>query len=531
MTESLSKPFIVLSVLAVATLGVLFFLRHQGGTFAESWENGRRIITVGPKDDLQAAIDAAQPADTIVVQAGAIYKGGFVLPLKTGTGEIVIQSSRVSELPEGKRVNPSQSALFAKLQTTDTEPVVRTAAGAHHYRFQGIEFSSRNASTKMYDLVKFGDGRPQQKSLDAVPHHLVIDRCYIHGLDTQDVQRGVALNSGDTTVSNSYISDIHVVGIEAQAIIGWNGPGPYHIINNYLEGAGENIMFGGADPGIPKLVPSDIEIRGNHIFKPLSWRVGHPTYAGRHWTVKNLLELKNAKNVVIDGNILENNWVDAQDGKAVLFTVRNQECSAPWSTVQNVTFTNNVLKSADGALNLLGKDNEAEPSYGKCPAGSTSVRGTGITISNNLVTDIRGPFLTLNGFDKVSLIHNTHFQTGNIMILYGTPAQQFVYRDNLTIRNASGYGVFGDATGEGMVALTKFAPDFDFKHNVLALADASLYPKENYFPASPERVSFVNFDKGDYRLAPSSPYKKASSEGQSVGCDWEKLNFSAKTAE
>jgi hypothetical protein len=40
-------------------------------------------------------------------------------------------------------------------------------------------------------------------------------------------------------------------------------------------------MFGGADPSIPDLVPSDIEIRRNHLFKPLSWKIGHPTYAGR----------------------------------------------------------------------------------------------------------------------------------------------------------------------------------------------------------------------------------------------------------
>ena len=144
---------------------------------------------------------------------------------------------------------------------------------------------------------------------------------------------------------------------------------------------------------------------------------------------------------------------------------------------------------------------------------------------------MKGPFLQLNGFNNVSVIHNTHIQTGNIMTLYGTPVQQFVYRDNLTLRNSKGYGVFGDATGEGTVALRKFAPDFVFKNNVLALADGSLYPKENDFPASLERIGFVNFEKGDYRLAPSSPYKKGSSDGQAVGCDWEKLNFSAKTPE
>jgi len=43
----------------------------------------------------------------------------------------------------------------------------------------------------------------EQKTLDTVPHDLVIDRCYIHGHDAQDVQRGVSLNSAATTISTS----------------------------------------------------------------------------------------------------------------------------------------------------------------------------------------------------------------------------------------------------------------------------------------------------------------------------------------
>ena len=39
------------------------------------------------------------------------------------------------------------------------------------------------------------------------------------------------------------------------------GTGPYNIINNHLEGASENVMFGGADPDISNLVPADIEAR------------------------------------------------------------------------------------------------------------------------------------------------------------------------------------------------------------------------------------------------------------------------------
>ena len=520
---NVSKSMVLLSVLAVVgTVGVVVALRQLTGTYTETWQNGKRIINVGPKDSLQAAINAAKYGDTIVVQAGATFTGNFTLPQKTGTGEIVIQSSRISEIPENARVNPSQSALFAKLQTPSPDPVLATAPGAHHYRFQGIEFSTDSSSKIVYDVIRFGGGRREQKTVDSVPHHLIIDRCYIHGHDTQDVQRGVALNSAHTTISNSYISNIHGVGYDTQAIGGWNGPGPFQIINNHLEAAGENVMFGGADSASEALIPSNIEIRGNYMFKPLSWRVGHRTYAGKHWTVKNILELKSAKNVVIDGNVMENNWTDGQDGTSILLTVRNQECTANWSTVQQVTFTNNIVTNGQGGMNFLGKDNEAEPAYGKCPAGSTSKRGSDVLVSNNLFYDIRGPFLVFNGFDNVTFTHNTHIQTGNIMTLYGTPSQKFVYTDNLTIRGSKGYGLVGDGFGEGTVALRKYAADGVFRNNVVIGAKASEYPKENQYPASVDRVGFVNFEKGEYRLSPGSPYK-------GVGADWDKLKFNAKT--
>ena len=45
-----------------------------------------------------------------------------------------------------------------------------------------------------------------------------------------------------------------------------------------------------------------------------------PTSAGQLWTIKNLLELKNAKLVLIEGNIFENCWKADQKGYAVQFT-------------------------------------------------------------------------------------------------------------------------------------------------------------------------------------------------------------------
>ncbi len=84
-------------------------------------------------------------------------------------------------------------------------------------------------------------------------------------------------------------------------------------------------MFGGADPLIADLVPSDIEIVGNHFAKPLRWKADDPRYEGVAWSVKNLFELKNARRVLVEGNLFEYNWPHAQNGFAILFTVRNQD--------------------------------------------------------------------------------------------------------------------------------------------------------------------------------------------------------------
>ena len=85
------------------------------------------------------------------------------------------------------------------------------------------------------------------------------------GRPTKGSKRGVLLNGIAMVVKNCYISDMKSTLQDSQAIGGWNGPGPFQIINNYLEASGENVLFGGAPPVIKGVVPSDILIKRNHF--------------------------------------------------------------------------------------------------------------------------------------------------------------------------------------------------------------------------------------------------------------------------
>ena len=60
-----------------------------------------------------------------------------------------------------------------------------------------------------------------------------------------------------------------------------------------------------------------------------SERAGTPAATGTKWTVKNIFELKNAEQVVVDGNILENIWQAGQYGYAIVLTPRNQGGTRP----------------------------------------------------------------------------------------------------------------------------------------------------------------------------------------------------------
>jgi hypothetical protein len=468
-----------------------------------------RTIPVPAGGDLQAALAEAQPGEQISLEPGATYRGPFHLPRKEGNGWIVIAPKTLRGLPAtGQRVDRSHAGLMPKL-VSSSETIVDADPGAHHYRFVGIEFAPV-AGSFVRELVQFGG---KQSDLAALPHHLIIDRCYLRGDPRRGARRGVALNSRDTAIENSYLADFKEVGADSQAIAGWNGSGPFRIANNYLEAAGENVMFGGGDPSIADLVPADIEIVRNHFSKPLRWKADDPTYEGTAWAVKNLFELKNARRVLVDGNLFEYNWPHAQNGFALLFTPRNQDGGAPWSVVEDVTFANNVVRHVAAAVNILGRDDI-----------HTSQQTRRIAFHNNLFVDVGGSwgkgrlFQLLDGTSGVTIDHNTAVHTESI--IFGgdrAPHTNFVFQNNIVVNNR--YGMMGSGTGSGRPTLERYFPAAIVRRNVIVGGNPADYPPDNFFPPSLEAVGFVGPRTFNFRLAPASTFKRASTDRRDLGAD------------
>ena len=234
-------------------------------TFAE-------VRQVRAGENLQTALDTAQPGDELRLAPGATFTGNFVLPVKAGSSMITIRTDLPdASLPAAnQRVTPATAAQFARIVSPNTSASLRTAPGAHHWRVMFVAFPSTNEGYG--DIIQLGDGSNAQNNLSQVPYEIVFDRVYVHGHPLYGQKRGIALNARLVTIRNSHISDIKAVGADSQAIGGWNGPGPFSIENNYLEAAAENFLLGGSDPAIPNLVSEDVTVRHNHMSRPMSWR-------------------------------------------------------------------------------------------------------------------------------------------------------------------------------------------------------------------------------------------------------------------
>ena len=290
-----------------------------------------RQIRVAAREELAEAINSAKCGDTLLLSAGAIYEVASLPSKKCDDHHYITIRTDTPDSklpPEGTRVSPAWAGVAslpgrptfaqpqggaAKLLATLAVKDPSGAVVGDHLRFIGIEWTSRPEANIM--------------RLISTEHsdHVIFDRNYIHPAEGAELAHGVGMVQAARFVAviNSYVSGFNCIArsgkcTDATAVGGAHSDEPFgtfKIYNNFLEASGENILFGGA---ASKSNPTDIEIRRNHLFRPMIWKEGEPGYTpspkGDPYIVKNHFELKSAIRVLVEANLLENSWVVSAKG-------------------------------------------------------------------------------------------------------------------------------------------------------------------------------------------------------------------------
>jgi hypothetical protein len=486
-----------------------------------------RQIRVPAGGSLQKAIDAAQAGDEILLAPGAVFTGNFYLRNKGVLNGWITIRTDLSDAAigyAGTRMTPSRAAAvrLAKIVTPNIYSAITTELGANHYRFTGVEFAVSSSVVDMNALVRLGDNTSAQNSAAATAGYLVFDRTYIHGNPTGQLKRCVMMNSATTAIVDSWLGNCHSNVSDSQAIVGWNGPGPYLIQNNHLEAGHEVIMFGGGGVTVQNVSPSDITIRGNHIMRPASWK--------GVWQVKNLVESKHARRMLIEGNVIENTWADAQAGFAFVLKSENQYGDTPWTQTTDVTIRYNRIRNVGNGFNIAARGSSAQV-----------VPGARFVITDNVMENVGvspyvgdgRDFQLLPGVSDVVLMHNTVVSANGwnpaSIYLAGSGITRLVVHSNILHHGRA--GVKGDATGEGTASLSRFAPGYLYTNNAMTNGGTtSAYPANNYFPSLLSNLGFVSLSGGNYLLSSTSAYLNKGYDGRNIGADIAKVTAMTKGA-
>jgi hypothetical protein len=255
---------------------------------------------------------------------------------------------------------------------------------------------------------------------------------------------------------------------------------------------------------------------------------GAPPADGTIWQVKNVFELKNARDVLVENNVFENNWKEAQPGYAIVLTPRNQDGACTWCTIESVLFRHNIVRNTAAGINIAGHDYP-----------NTTQQASGITISDNLIYNVQLG-LGGNGWGilvgdaprNVVITHNTFdFDGTTLLYVYGGSASSpaavtgFSFTYNAAPHNA--YGINGASASPGALTLQMYFPSSTVTGNWLSGANLSTYPSGNRAD-SPFAAYIADRANGDYHLIGALSVDGA--DGRPAGADIDALGAMAGIA-
>lgn len=349
-------------------------------------------LTVGQKLVIPAVCSGVQNVITgnftiPVVTGRSITQWNFIETDQTGAGGFpaegsqatpcIINQASVANYPTYPCSSPAILMPKIVCSSSSNQSCFTAGAGASFVRFIGIEMQSgafNNDGNGVIDLTPGSD-------------HIIFDRVLVHGQALSgtrtgnsysyvsfDLKNGIQLqNSTNIAFINGWLYDVACpqgTCTDAHGFGGGNGTltsQSYKIWNSLVSAAGENFFQGGAGSLTATIVtPTDMEIRNNFFFKPLSYALCS-NCSGQHVEEKNQFEIKNGRRILIEGNTFENNWMGwqtDQSGYVLVIGARNQN---------NSVF---LTATSDGAGNLTATS-------GAFGTGTTSPISANCAVANH----------------------------------------------------------------------------------------------------------------------------------------------------
>ena len=526
-------------------------------------------VHVASNSDLHEAVESAKCGDTLLLAAGASFEIRN-LPAKKCDDQhyITIRTDTPDSRlpPEGTRISPAWAGVAslpgrpayaqpaggaAKLMPTLIVKVPSGAKLGDHYRFIGIEWSSP-PDTHIARLIT-------TESAD----HVIFDRNWLHPPDGAEMNKGIGMVQGTHSIAviNSYFSGFYCIArtgtcTDSSALGGGNAEvpvGTLKIFNNFLEASGENILFGGA---ASEINPTDIEIRRNHLFRPMLWKEGEPGYTpaggGNPVIVKNHFELKSGIRVLFEANLMENCWGGfTQTGFSILLTPKSQSNMCPKCEVTDVTIRYNRIRNVAGVIQVAN---------GLSKQGGSTADGGRYSIHDLLVDGLhdegwkgQGTFAIVVSnaplLHDVSFDHVTAFVTGPLFYV-GNKEQKipnFSVTNSLFLAGKTKSEFASTGGGQANCAhrsqragaeavLNECFVNWKFEKNLI-IGEKGGWPKGTIVVSSPEAAGVRDFKEGvardkDARLchakepgcSKASAGAGAATDGRDIGVDVDALD-------
>lgn len=521
---------------------------------------GTRDYTLAQFGTALSDAGTANEKRIITIEAGQTITGQYLMPANADQQQIVIRTSQYANLPEGKRVFPADVAKLVKIQNTNVDAPIIFAAASNHIRFIGIEATIDPAA-----IADAPGGAPQTSGMfyflenvagnsANLAKFITIDRCWVHGVVNKNTVRGIQISGEDIAVIDSYLNDFHSNGADTQAILGV-AMKRVRILNCTLIASGEPFMWGGTGLGVSGYVVGGLEFLRNHIYYPRVWKENGPDYAGNEWVEKNLFEVKTSARMLMFGCYFGGTtdaqggfWPDAQS-IAVNLKLEQNSALGTCDLMEHLTLYKNFGKNLHAGIAVVGR--QSGPGD---PTGCTNKPERVLLRDNLFETDsttwtpeagcsscgINSLGFAIGGVDALEITHNTMInatptQVGEcnsvsgdgIMLSIGdTPATKgnnFIFKDNIADYRGCGVDGGGQHGTDTISGLNANFNSWTLDHNGIMRTGGqpSNFPTGNVF-ATTYTGRFVNFNgglDGNYRLAGSTTWDNAASDGTDIGAD------------